>query len=176
MRLAFVFYIPLLVSACSNTFQALGDHSSLDLWMLQRTTQSESLLLHVEAELASRGEKTNFRSHLGDRSSSHVGLPRFNRESQALSLVKQDKNCSDFKYPLDAQVFFLSNGGPVFDNHNLDADGDGFACEWGTELKRNVRTVKRLSRKSKYNSKCYIGPRGGTYTITSSGRKNYGGC
>lgn len=23
---------------------------------------------------------------------------------------------------------------------------------------------------------CYAGPRGGTYTITASGRKNYGGC
>lgn len=23
---------------------------------------------------------------------------------------------------------------------------------------------------------CHVGPRGGTYTITSSGRKNYGGC
>ena len=25
-------------------------------------------------------------------------------------------------------------------------------------------------------SKCYVGPRGGTYTITKSGRKNYSGC
>ena len=25
-------------------------------------------------------------------------------------------------------------------------------------------------------STCYVGPRGGTYTITRSGRKNYGGC
>lgn len=24
--------------------------------------------------------------------------------------------------------------------------------------------------------KCYVGPRGGTYTITKSGRKNYSGC
>lgn len=24
--------------------------------------------------------------------------------------------------------------------------------------------------------RCYVGPRGGTYTITASGRKNYGGC
>lgn len=24
--------------------------------------------------------------------------------------------------------------------------------------------------------KCYVGPRGGTYTITPSGRKNYSGC
>lgn len=23
---------------------------------------------------------------------------------------------------------------------------------------------------------CYVGPRGGTYTITKSGKKNYGGC
>ena len=23
---------------------------------------------------------------------------------------------------------------------------------------------------------CYVGPRGGTYTITKSGRKNYSGC
>jgi hypothetical protein len=23
---------------------------------------------------------------------------------------------------------------------------------------------------------CHVGPRGGTYTITKSGRKNYGGC
>ena len=25
-------------------------------------------------------------------------------------------------------------------------------------------------------SGCHVGPRGGTYTITKSGRKNYGGC
>lgn len=25
-------------------------------------------------------------------------------------------------------------------------------------------------------SPCYVGPRGGTYTITSSGKKNYSGC
>ncbi|MBA4342197.1 MAG: YHYH domain-containing protein [Methylibium sp.] len=23
---------------------------------------------------------------------------------------------------------------------------------------------------------CYVGPRGGTYTLTKSGKKNYGGC
>jgi hypothetical protein len=23
---------------------------------------------------------------------------------------------------------------------------------------------------------CHVGPRGGTYTITASGRKNYAGC
>ena len=28
----------------------------------------------------------------------------------------------------------------------------------------------------KKNTTCHTGPRGGTYTITASGRKNYGGC
>jgi endonuclease YncB( thermonuclease family) len=27
-----------------------------------------------------------------------------------------------------------------------------------------------------HDNTCYTGPRGGTYTITASGRKNYGGC
>lgn len=26
------------------------------------------------------------------------------------------------------------------------------------------------------NQTCFVGPRGGTYTITRSGKKNYGGC
>lgn len=30
--------------------------------------------------------------------------------------------------------------------------------------------------KPSLGSTCYVGPRGGTYTITKSGRKNYGGC
>jgi endonuclease YncB( thermonuclease family) len=27
-----------------------------------------------------------------------------------------------------------------------------------------------------HGAECHVGPRGGTYTITASGRKNYGGC
>ncbi|WP_373459687.1 YHYH domain-containing protein [Cupriavidus necator] len=34
-----------------------------------------------------------------------------------------------------------------------------------------VSTRSASSRQS-----CYTGPRGGTYTLTASGRKNYGGC
>lgn len=35
------------------------------------------------------------------------------------------------------------------------------------------------TRRSGYSggdSTCHVGPRGGTYTITKSGKKNYGGC
>ena len=32
------------------------------------------------------------------------------------------------------------------------------------------------ARRSTEGQTCYTGPRGGTYTITASGRKNYSGC
>lgn len=46
-----------------------------------------------------------------------------------LSTGEADKDCSDFKTHLEAQLFFESNGGPASDPHNLDRNGDGRACE-----------------------------------------------
>jgi hypothetical protein len=36
--------------------------------------------------------------------------------------------------------------------------------------------VPNTSFTSPGGTTCYVGPRGGTYTITKSGKKNYGGC
>ncbi|WP_368733486.1 excalibur calcium-binding domain-containing protein [Amaricoccus solimangrovi] len=75
-----------------------------------------------------------------------------------------------------AQRFFLSAGGPSFDPHGLDRDGDGNACEWGTKPREihAARTPVQVARR--VESRCYVGPRGGTYTITASGYKDYDGC
>ncbi|PIP74583.1 MAG: hypothetical protein COW87_03125 [Candidatus Levybacteria bacterium CG22_combo_CG10-13_8_21_14_all_35_11] len=40
-----------------------------------------------------------------------------------------DKDCSDFATHAQAQIFFISQGGPGSDPHRLDADKDGLACE-----------------------------------------------
>jgi flagellar basal body-associated protein FliL len=40
-----------------------------------------------------------------------------------------DKDCSDFATQREAQIFYEANN-PASDPHNLDADGDGIACEW----------------------------------------------
>lgn len=37
-------------------------------------------------------------------------------------------------------------------------------------------TTPRQVTSTAHDSTCYTGPRGGTYTVTASGRKNYGGC
>ena len=48
--------------------------------------------------------------------------------------------------------------------------------------KRSAPTTAPLSadkpaaQRSTASPTCYVGPRGGAYTITASGRKNYSGC
>lgn len=42
--------------------------------------------------------------------------------------------------------------------------------------KENGVRPRRLQERQATGPTCHTGPRGGTYTITASGRKNYGGC
>lgn len=41
-----------------------------------------------------------------------------------------DHNCGDFDTQRDAQSFYIANGGPYSDRHDLDRDNDGNACDW----------------------------------------------
>ncbi|WP_238446614.1 YHYH domain-containing protein [Azohydromonas australica] len=47
-----------------------------------------------------------------------------------------------------------------------------------TSLASGAQTTRDAERMpaSPGSPTCHVGPRGGTYTITSSGRKNYAGC
>lgn len=40
-----------------------------------------------------------------------------------------DRDCSDFETQPEAQAFFIAEGGPEEDPHDLDRDGNGIACE-----------------------------------------------
>ena len=48
----------------------------------------------------------------------------FNRDAKAA------RNCAGFASPDQAQIAFLSQGGPQKDRKGLDPDGDGYACAW----------------------------------------------
>lgn len=165
------FVLLLAIVACANS--DYSSMSSYDLWLIQRTTVSQTQLAIVEAELGVRGEKSFGYSYLGDRSSLKFGQSLFARNTAPTDL----KNCSDFANSAAAQKYFLQAGGPTYDPHGLDRDGDGLACEWGTHIQRiaQSRTTVRPRRTKSY-SRCYTGPRGGTYTITASGAKDYNGC
>lgn len=116
---------------------------------------------------------------------SGVGITRFNRDqSGSNSAFSPDRDCNSFSSSLAAQQFFVNLGGPGNDPNDLDRDGDGYACEWGTELKQRQAAAEAAQRRTalarqqaaRAASRCYSGPRGGTYTLTASGNKNYGGC
>ena len=54
--------------------------------------------------------------------------------------------CKKFSSKNAAQIFFLKNGGPKNDYHNIDVDGDGFACKWDPEIYRKIDPLKNNSK------------------------------
>ncbi|WGI20926.1 excalibur calcium-binding domain-containing protein [Amylibacter sp. IMCC11727] len=181
----------ILLAACAST-NPVSINSQVEslptsrLWFEQSTTRDPLFLAFAEAELARRGQNSSGPYYLGNRTLSALDKPLYDRSqpSKRRRGGADLKNCSDFPSSFAAQKYFLLSGGPTIDPHGLDADGDGFACEWGTQLKRTVSKYKanrRIAERkrraaARRYSTCYTGPRGGTYTITASGRKNYGGC
>lgn len=152
--------------------------ASLCATYVSAATSYQSKMM-VEAELGARGVAHCSRNHVGALSVAHLNRSTYSRSQT--TQVSSDRDCGDFSSSAQAQRFFLAAGGPANDPHNLDGDGDGLACEWGaaaTRLYRKALPVIRSAapRRSSSSSRCHVGPRGGTYTITASGRKNYGGC
>ena len=133
-----------------------------------------------------RGVEACDGAQIGVRSAAQLGVARYTRSGDDTGLMGQDRDCVDFGAAAEAQRFFLASGGPARDPHDLDGDGDGLACEWGTEdpphrvatgteadarpraSRDGAAEVERISRATP-------GRRGGTYTITSGGTKDYDG-
>ncbi|EEE37260.1 hypothetical protein RKLH11_1096 [Rhodobacteraceae bacterium KLH11] len=61
--------------------------------------------------------------------SNPVGTQLYSRAGFNLQ-AKAQRNCAQFASPDQAQIEFLSNGGPQRDRKGLDPDGDGYACSW----------------------------------------------
>lgn len=141
-----------------------------------RTTSRGTLM--IEAELAVRGVKQCGGVNYGHSSVAALGLRLYSRQGSSPHLSSADlQNCSDFPSGAAAQKFFLAAGGPISDPNNLDRDGDGLACEWGAQIKR-IATYRApvVPRRWSSGSICHTGSRGGRYTITASGNKDYNGC
>lgn len=62
-----------------------------------------------------------------------VGVKKYRRSKFKLS------GCSRYRKDQDAaQRLFLMTGGPARDRRGLDADGDGFACNWDPNTYRQL--------------------------------------
>lgn len=177
------------LSACTSTNAPVGYQylSAPTLWGELNRTEDTATILEIEAELASRGltQSPSGDEYIGRRTSGAVGRSVYARTEP----VSGDRDCDNFASGAEAQKFFLQAGGPIRDPHGLDRDGDGNACEWGNTLKSSVRQYRQnrtaqaaaarrmqTATRVQSSSRCYTGPRGGTYTITANGNRNYSGC
>ncbi|KIC47585.1 hypothetical protein RA28_04240 [Ruegeria sp. ANG-S4] len=61
--------------------------------------------------------------------SNPVGTQVYSRAGLNLQ-AKAQRNCARYPSPDQAQIEFLSSGGPQRDRKGLDPDGDGYACGW----------------------------------------------
>lgn len=159
-------------SGLSRQFETMSTRA---LWTQQYISREPLELAFIEAELGARGETASSISFLGKRTGSAYGTQLYVRNGGSSNTM----NCSDFSSGAAAQKFFLAAGGPFSDSHDLDRDGDGLACEWGSHIQSvtSQQVARQAVVRPRYTSgRCYVGPRGGTYTLTSSGSKNYNGC
>lgn len=58
-----------------------------------------------------------------------VGTQLYKRFSLAAA-SKYNRNCGQYRHQDQAQIDFLSAGGPERDPRGMDPDGDGYACTW----------------------------------------------
>lgn len=63
------------------------------------------------------------------RTDNPVGTPIY-RRTGFFPAQRHASACAAFASPDQAQIEFLSRGGPERDRRGLDPDGDGFACAW----------------------------------------------
>ena len=171
---------PAQVSAALTTLSAgalCGRYTSSTATVLTRQM--------IEAELALRNISQCGGLAIGRTTAAGLGQHLYDRDNSPGSVHTPPSgrgyDCGNFRSEAEAQRFFLASGGPTADPYNLDGDGDGLACEWGAAISRiaawraPVATAPTYSAPS-YSPRCHVGPRGGTYTITSGGNRNYSGC
>ena len=60
------------------------------------------------------------------------------RRSGLTSTAKTQRNCAAYASADEAQIDFLTLGGPQRDRKGLDPDGDGYACGWDPAPFRRV--------------------------------------
>ncbi len=76
-----------------------------------------------------------------------------------------------------APVIAMAHGGGLNAEgcHNNRKTGD-YHCHKAPAGSTAAQKTDQFASQRRDEPACHVGPRGGTYTITPSGRKNYNGC
>ena len=73
---------------------------------------------------------------------------------------------------------FAHGGGLNADGCHNDKKSGGYHCHRAPAVANSLPAVSNVAPQltTPARPNCYTGPRGGTYTLTAGGKKNYGGC
>lgn len=129
--------IPTAVPPANNTaisdeqdFAAVSDRRSIDADAARIEQNRQTYEVVAPTAIPERGQdgQPNIVKYALS-TSNPVGTQLYSRAGFNLE-AKAERNCAQFTSPDQAQLDFLSNGGPQRDRKGLDPDGDGYACAW----------------------------------------------
>ncbi|NOE18153.1 hypothetical protein GS634_08460 [Ruegeria atlantica] len=111
-------------------FAAVSERRSIesDAARIEQNRQTYELVAPTAVPERTASGQTNIVQYALS-TSNPVGVQLYSRSGFNLQ-AKAQRNCAQFPSPDQAQIEFLSNGGPQRDRKGLDPDGDGYACGW----------------------------------------------
>ncbi|MBT9384639.1 hypothetical protein KM176_12275 [Pseudooceanicola sp. CBS1P-1] len=113
-----------------NNFKAVGEQRSIqqDKEFIAKNRAAYQQIEPTALPQRASGDGPNIVTY-ALQTTQAVGTPLYKR-SGFNAEGRYTKNCAKYASPDQAQMAFLSNGGPKKDPQGLDPDGDGFACTW----------------------------------------------
>ncbi|WP_170374378.1 hypothetical protein [Ruegeria atlantica] len=111
-------------------FGAVSDRRTIesDAALIEQNRQTYEVVAPTAVPERGTGGQPNIVQYALN-TSNPVGTQLYSRAGLNLQ-AKAQRNCARFPSPDQAQIEFLSNGGPQRDRKGLDPDGDGYACGW----------------------------------------------
>ena len=111
-------------------FEAVSNRRSIDADAARIEQNQQAYEVVTPTAVPQRGSngQPNIVQYALD-TSNPVGTQLYSRAGFNL-LAKAQRNCAQYASPDQAQIEFLSIGGPQRDRKGLDPDGDGYACGW----------------------------------------------
>lgn len=111
-------------------FDAVSNRRSIDAdaALIEQNRQTYEVVAPTAVPERGQGGQPNIVQYALN-TSNPVGTKLYSRAGFNLE-AKAQRNCARYPSPDQAQIEFLSSGGPERDRNGLDPDGDGFACGW----------------------------------------------
>lgn len=117
----------------------ISDENDFDAVASRQSIQSDAARIEQNRQQYEVVAPTALPSRSGPAQPNIVAFALENRHAPGTRLysrsginlqARAQRKCAGYASPDQAQIAFLSSGGPERDRNGLDPDGDGYACNW----------------------------------------------